>query len=269
MGTYQSQAGQAFCQACSPGTAQPSQGGTSCPQCPAGKYQALSGQGFCNTCIAGSYSVSPGSTQCTACSAGTAQSQAGQTGCPGCAAGTYQPSSGQAQCLSCSCNDSNACTQDTCSAVSGACSHPTPDGDADSVPDGCDNCPQTPNPAQGDTDLDNEGDLCDLNDGVIYLLWPAPTQLQWQQEQGFQQWNLYFGSLAVLRATGVYTQVPGSNPLAGRQCHLAAPSFTPDGVVPSAGGCRFALVTGVSGGFEGDLGQNSAGAMRPNSNPCP
>ena len=50
---------------------------------------------------------------------------------------------------------------------------------------------------------------------------------------------------------------------------LASPDFTPDTVVPSTGACRFALVTGVAGGVEGDLGRNSANVVRPNLHPCP
>jgi hypothetical protein len=44
-----------------------------------------------------------------------------------------------------------------------------PDGDADCVADGDDNCPVTPNTNQQDTDGDGDGDACDLdddNDGV-------------------------------------------------------------------------------------------------------
>ena len=272
-------------QSCLPGTYSPTGMGP-CTACPAGTFQSLSGQTACVACSAGSYSSSSESTQCNPCSPGSSQSQQGQTSCTACSAGTAQPSSGsascspcpagrfqslpgQTQCLSCSCDDSDLCTLDGCNAVSGVCSHEAPDADGDAVPDGCDNCPQTANPGQSDMDDDGEGDQCDLNDGMIYIMWTAPQQLAWQQESGWLHWNLYFGDLEVLRATGVYTQVAGSNPLAQRQCDLTAPHFAPDPVVPSAGGCQFALVSGVIGASEGDLGRDSAGTLRPNLNPCP
>src|SRR6185503_13575174 len=133
----------------------------------------------------------------------------------------------------------------------------------------CDTCPALSNPGQVETDDDGQGDLCDLDDGTIYILWVSSPHLYWQQETGWQHWNLYFGSLAVLRSSGVYTQIPGSNPLASRQCDLASPDFSTDAVVPAAGQCRFALATGRVGSSESDLGRNSAGALRPNANPCP
>ena len=38
---------------------------------------------------------------------------------------------------------------------------------------------------------------------------------------------------------------------------------------PAEGEAKFYLVTGVAGGTEGDLGPDSAGNARPNTNPCP
>jgi hypothetical protein len=37
----------------------------------------------------------------------------------------------------------------------------SPDSDGDGIPNGCDNCPQTPNPNQADLDGDGVGDACD------------------------------------------------------------------------------------------------------------
>jgi len=42
-------------------------------------------------------------------------------------------------------------------------------------------------------------------------------QMYWQNEQGFELWNLYRGDLDVLRSGGIYTQTPGSNPIAVRE----------------------------------------------------
>ncbi len=157
----------------------------------------------------------------------------------------------------------NAC--DNCRTVANAAQT---DSDADRAGNACDNCPLDSNREQADVDHDAEGDVCDLDDGLILIRFHQPTLVEWQQEIGFASWNSYRGSLAVLRATGVYTQAPGSNPLAQRDCGLASPA---DGetVVPAAGDVAFWLVTGVSGGVEGSLGTNSAGAPRPNANPCP
>ncbi len=59
-----------------------------------------------------------------------------------------------------------------------------PDADADGVPDATDNCVNTPNPDQTDTDLDGQGDACDAdndNDGIVDAadnckFTPNPTQ---------------------------------------------------------------------------------------------
>ena len=81
-------------------------------------------------------------------------------------------------------------------------------------------------------------------------------------------WNLYRGDLGVLRATRVYTQLPGSNTLASQECGLGQ-FFFQDVEIPEVGQTAFYLVTGVAGGIEGDLGADSTGAIRPNDNPCP
>ena len=72
----------------------------------------------------------------------------------------------------------------------------------------------------------------------------------------------------MLRATGVYTQLPGSNPLADQHCGLSQP-FVQDVDEPEVGQVAFYLVTGIAFGIEGDLGTDSEGTTRPNTNPCP
>jgi len=42
-----------------------------------------------------------------------------------------------------------------------------------------------------------------------------------------------------------------------------------DGFAPAAGEVAYYLVTCVTGGVEGSLGNNSSGQPRPNDNPCP
>ncbi|HEX5042051.1 MAG TPA: right-handed parallel beta-helix repeat-containing protein [Candidatus Polarisedimenticolaceae bacterium] len=136
------------------------------------------------------------------------------------------------------------------------------------APPAGDNCPTLFNPLQGDTDADGEGDLCDLNDGIVTFTAHANGRIDWQAESGYATWNVYRGDLSVLKTTGVYTQVPGSNPLAARFCDLAA-TWLSDPTTPSAGSAAFYLVTGENAGGEGTLGTRSNGSNRPNTNPCP
>lgn len=126
------------------------------------------------------------------------------------------------------------------------------------------------NTAQEDRDRDNVGDLCDANDGLIYLL-PSnagPNYVEWQQEVGYQDWNVYRGSLSVLKSGGGYTQALGSNLLAGRFCHLNTP-YLLDLTIPEPGKAAFYLVSGVANGLESSLGTDSSGAIRTNTSPCP
>ncbi|HJQ98447.1 MAG TPA: hypothetical protein VJ826_09040, partial [Candidatus Polarisedimenticolaceae bacterium] len=67
---------------------------------------------------------------------------------------------------------------------------------------------------------------------------------------------------------GVYSQAPGSNPLAQRSCHVNQ-DYVEDFETVPVGAVKFSLVTGITGGVEGSLGTNSAGVARPNGNPCP
>jgi N-acetylneuraminic acid mutarotase len=175
------------------------------------------------------------------------------------------------------CNDTTASAHpgasELCNAIDDDCnglvdeSLSGVDTDADAIHDACDNCPYFANAVQSDFDHDGEGDACDLDDGTIFEWRANKSTVSWQAEQGPASWNLYRGGLDVLRSTGVYTQVPGSNPLASRQCGLTA-TVADDLVVPAPGKASFSLVTGVTAGVEGSLGSSSAGS-RVNSNPCP
>ncbi|HEX6852446.1 MAG TPA: right-handed parallel beta-helix repeat-containing protein [Candidatus Polarisedimenticolaceae bacterium] len=131
-----------------------------------------------------------------------------------------------------------------------------------------DNCAGAFNPAQSDVDADLEGDVCDLDDGIVTFTAHRDDGLDWQAETGFAAWNVYRGDLAVLKGTDVYTQAPGSNPLAARWCDLAATSLS-DATLPVGGATAFYLVTGENAGGEGTLGMRSNGSPRPNATPCP
>jgi hypothetical protein len=142
------------------------------------------------------------------------------------------------------------------------------DADVDGVGDECDNCVEDYNPEQGDMDADSEGDLCDLDDGFIMLRFEAVDLVVWQAETGFDAWNHYRGDLDVLVAAGEYTQEPGSNDLAARVCDLLQTSLV-DNPPLEHGQTAFYLTSGVTGGVEGGLGENSEGQPRPNDHPCP
>jgi hypothetical protein len=82
-------------------------------------------------------------------------------------------------------------------------------------------------------------------------------------------WNVYRGDLRELRRTGVYTQVPGSNPQALRHCGLDR-TFVEDPSDPLPGEAAHFLVTGVDvNGTETGLGPDGSGQPRPHHNSCP
>jgi N-acetylneuraminic acid mutarotase len=176
------------------------------------------------------------------------------------------------------CNDTSAAVHpgatETCNTVDDDCNGLVDDDasgedvDGDGVHGACDSCPTSYNPAQSDLDHDGEGDICDLNDALIYIDSTDKHYREWQAESGYTTWNSYRGSLAALRATGEYTQAPGSNSLAARNCGVIVP-YVLDADVPPPGEVAFNLVTGVAGGVESSLGTSSAGVPRPNANPCP
>jgi hypothetical protein len=142
------------------------------------------------------------------------------------------------------------------------------DIDLDRVGNACDNCYFDYNPSQSDFDHDLQGDRCDLDDGLIYVVPIDPAYIDWQEEEGTTAWSAYLGDLGTLKASGVYTQAPGSNPVSARYCELDQP-WVPDTGVPPSGVTRFVLVTGWAAGHEGSLGNSSAGVPRPNTQPCP
>jgi hypothetical protein len=141
------------------------------------------------------------------------------------------------------------------------------DLDADRVGDACDNCLAEPNPSQADADADRQGDRCDLDDGTPFLTLADHGYFEWHVDVQADAWNAYRGSLAVLRGTGVYTQSPGTNPLAARECGLVMPFLWDEGTL-GEGEAAFWLVTLVDGGVESGLGNATAGS-RANTDPCP
>ncbi len=144
-----------------------------------------------------------------------------------------------------------------------------PDDDGDQAMDEYDNCLFLYNPTQSDFDADQEGDFCDLNDDLIYIFFNDPNVLEWQEEAGYDSWNVYKNLLDILRETGVYTSNPYSYPYAEWHCGLTETQHEDNADPPPAGKVVFFLVTGMASGIESSLGKDSEGNERPNDNPCP
>jgi hypothetical protein len=128
--------------------------------------------------------------------------------------------------------------------------------------------------------FDGDGNVTEISDIGAYE-YPAGEgfglaflgdgqSLTWQSLALQDGYNLYRGSLARLRSTGVYTQDPLVEPLAARFCDIL-PTQLPfvDAFEPAPGVGVFYLVTVVIGTWEGPLGANARGLDRPNDNPCP
>ncbi|MGD8376818.1 MAG: hypothetical protein PVF68_11805, partial [Acidobacteriota bacterium] len=164
------------------------------------------------------------------------------------------------------------------------------DDDGDGVGNLCDCAPDDP---------DQSAPPGEIGDTLAFAPSSA-TLIQWVDPGNTDSYNLYRGSLATLLADCTYTQLPlglcvpgtpneglactndgacGASPpeegdcdlsesLAARFCDLAATSQD-DPFVPTDGAAVFYLVTAVNVCQETGLGTDSAGAIRPNDNPCP
>ncbi|MEM7245457.1 MAG: thrombospondin type 3 repeat-containing protein [Acidobacteriota bacterium] len=144
------------------------------------------------------------------------------------------------------------------------------DDDSDGVGDACDNCVVAANAEQADLDADGVGDVCDSDDGVVFLTSVTTTDVTWQDELGFDGFNLYRGDLGTLLSRSIYTQDPMAHPDAEAFCDVPSGSPTQaDPARPAEGEAFFYLVTGRNTGMESSLGTTSAGDLRPFDYRCP
>ena len=163
---------------------------------------------------------------------------------------------------------------------------PLPDGDADGIPDGGDNCANTANASQLDTDGDGAGDACDtdddgdsLADGVdcapadplqglpgavasltVDRVGPTVAHLAWTAAPRAESYDLTRGALSVLVAQGDY----------GSCLAPLVPALDYDDAErPIAADGFVYLVRGHDAGCGGGgpLGEDSSGSPIPS--PCP
>jgi subtilisin family serine protease len=140
------------------------------------------------------------------------------------------------------------------------------DPDGDGLAACVDNCPDHWNPGQSDRDQDAQGDACDLDDGVIEVWMETVSQVRWQQESGFDRYDVYRGDLGGLHDTDGDGAAEDYGPCFAE--NLAGPTFI-DASSPPPGHAFIYLVTGrTAAGSEDGLGVASSGAPRPNVRDC-
>jgi len=123
-------------------------------------------------------------------------------------------------------------------------------------------------PAQGICEPplpDPPPEVCSLDDGLIFLEAIDEQTFLWQQETGFDRFNLYRGR----RQDLVDADHDGALDTNGScvQNGTTGLSYS-DFVVPATGDAFLYLVTGVGPAGESDLGMASSGVVRPNVAPC-
>jgi subtilisin family serine protease len=159
-------------------------------------------------------------------------------------------------------------TPEACDAIDNDCDGVVDDGfdtDGDGHAACFDNCPADGNPGQDDRDQDAQGDVCDLDDGTIGVWLTSNNQVAWQQETGFDRYDLYRGDLASLADTDADGAAQDYGACFAES--LPGGAFL-DAAVPPVGQGFLYLVTGRFSAGESDLGSASSGAPRPNIHDC-
>jgi hypothetical protein len=118
----------------------------------------------------------------------------------------------------------------------------------------------------------------ELAECVIDVTLSLDGGMSWASDNPYSPWNLYRGDLSLFAGadpetapSGLWTQEPGSNPLAARECAVTATTYT-DASALAPGDVAFYLVTGLTGGVDSGLGRwrlTDSEGNRVNDNPCP
>jgi hypothetical protein len=131
---------------------------------------------------------------------------------------------------------------------------------------------RVPRPFDGDGDLTPQADIGAYeypSAEVFALEFLDENTLNWTQREGEEHYSVYRGTLRTLRQGGGYTQDPTA-PFVETTCRIPAESVPwTDTHVPTEAWPVFYLVAVHGRTFEGSLGTDSDGAVRPNDNPCP
>ena len=126
---------------------------------------------------------------------------------------------------------------------------------------------------------DGDGDMIALPDigafewpsaEVLDLVFIGPDTMTWQVDNASDVYNVYRGGISRLQSSGDYTQ-PLFLTLADQFCEFPASAlpFT-DAFDPGfAESVAYYLVTRRGAAFEGSLGNDWVGALRPNDHACP
>ncbi|ANM28674.1 hypothetical protein ABI59_02155 [Acidobacteria bacterium Mor1] len=126
-------------------------------------------------------------------------------------------------------------------------------------------------PYDGDADLTGSSDIgaYEYPGGEVFSLIVDGDSLTWQLDGEADAYHLYRGSLAVLAGSGSYIQDPATEPLAAQFCELSGGDLPfADSYIPPVNEGVFYLVTLRVGGWEGPLGIDSGGGIRPGGVDC-
>jgi hypothetical protein len=142
------------------------------------------------------------------------------------------------------------------------------DIDNDGVPNASDKCVAVWDPKQYDRNGDGTGDACDYKDGEVNQLWIKADKetLYWTVETNALSYDMYRGQLKLLSSSNYGSCFATA---LNRDGDLDGLPDATDASNPPLGDGWFYLVTAKTATGEGSTGRNSAGAERPKTGTCP